>query len=135
MGDFVKTMRDWKRLCDLMDKKYDYSCCKYCPMDHLKSCGALLELEEDVYADIAETVDAWAAENPEPVYPTWAEWMEEMGLTMRSVTAARRILGTDSSQEATIPFIVTLSLNASNPIPADIAGKLGLKPKGGENDV
>lgn len=135
MSEFAKTMKEWRRMCNAFVKQYDNDCCKYCPLDHLKSCGAIWEIEEGTYGNIAETVDNWAADHPEPQYPTWTEWLEEMGLTRRSVTAARRILGTDSPQETAIPFIVTLSVNASNPIPADIAEKLGLKPKGGENDA
>lgn len=134
MSEFTKTMRAWRRMCNAFSKRYGDDCCQYCRL-HQKGCGVIWEIQEGTFDTIAETVDDWAAENPEPVYPTWAEWLEEMGLTRRSVTAARRILGTDSSQETAIPFIVTLSSNASSPIPADIAEKLGLEPKrGNEND-
>lgn len=138
MSDFVKTMRNWRRMCNAFVKQYNNDCCKYCPLDHLKSCGTIWEIENGTYGDLEEAVEAWAAEHPEPVYPTWAEWLEEMGLTRRSVIAARATNAFEPDPMPGIPgipFITVLSLKASNPIPADIAEKLGLKPKGGnEND-
>lgn len=134
MSEFTKTMRAWRRMCDTFSKQYGYDCCEYCPMGHLKSCGAMLEREENAYDNIAETVDNWAAENPESQYPTWAEWLEEMGLTWRSVTAARATNAVEPDSMQGIPFIMMLSLKARSPIPADIAEKLGLKPKGVNGD-
>lgn len=124
-------------MCNAFVEQHGNDCCKYCPLDQLKSCGAIWEIEEGTYGTIAEMVDAWAAENPEPVYPTWAEWLEEMGLTRRSVSIARtaNAVEPDSMQGIPgLPFITLLSLKARSPIPADIAEKLGLKPKGGTGD-
>lgn len=137
MSDFENTMRAWRRMCVEYKKLYGSECCMHCSLDGLKSCGGIWGIKDVAYGEIEEKVKAWAAENPEPQYPTWVEWLEEMGLTRRSVTVGRlfNAIGTDSTQESTIPFIVMLSSNACNPIPADIAEKLGLKPKGGnEND-
>ena len=40
-----------------------------------------LELYDDtLIATIEEHVMSWAAENPEPVYPTWREWLIKKGL-------------------------------------------------------
>lgn len=52
---------------------------------------------------IEKTVMQWAAEHPEQVYPTWQEWF-------------------DTFDEA---------IDVDEPIPADIAEKLGLQPKEG----
>jgi hypothetical protein len=114
VSDFVKTMRNWKRMCNAFVKQYDNDCCKYCRLDHLKSCGAIWEIEEGTYGNIAETVDAWAAENPEPVYPTFREWLIDIGVISDMYTHS-----------------VIADKIATTHIPADIAEKLGLKPKGG----
>jgi hypothetical protein len=118
VSDFVKTMRDWRRMCDTFSKQYGAECRKYCPLNYLESCGAIWEVERGTYGKIAETVDAWAAENPEPQYPTWGEWF----LSTRQVP---------TTAEGGNDFLKTLN----SPIPANIAEKLGLKPKGGGNGV
>lgn len=53
---------------------------------------------------IEDAVTAWAKEHPAPVYPTWEEWFRSLGVENRKV---------------------------NEPIPADIAEKIGLKPKEG----
>ena len=120
MSDFVKTMRDWKRMCYAFSKQYGYDCCQYCRL-HQKGCEAiLLQIQESAYDTIAETVYAWAAENPEPQYPTWLDYLHTLGLVIKTENCT------------TYGFDFT---KARNPTPADIAEKLGLKPKGGnEND-
>lgn len=51
-----------------------------------------------------EIIMRWAAKNPEPVYPTWSEWLaSEYGYDLREILY--------------------------NPISADIAQKLDIKPK------
>ena len=60
-------------------------------------------------ADIERKVMSWAAEHPEPVYPTWREWLSEQG-----------VLSAGGLWE-----------KAFEPIPADIAEKLGIQPKEG----
>lgn len=52
-------------------------------------------------AKIEEKVMCWAAEYPGPVYPTWNEWFETFDE----------------------------GIDVDEPIPADIAEKLGLEPK------
>ena len=118
MSDFAKTMRDWKRLCDSMDKKYSDDCCKNCPLCGF-GCGGIFEMPENTdWRLLQEKVYTWAAENPEPQYPTWAEWF----LETNQVGRERHMNDWHSLLHS--------------PIPADIATKLGLKPKGGnENDV
>lgn len=56
---------------------------------------------------------AWAAEHPEPVYPTWYEWLKDNGLTFHD------------AESSWIGFTERIH----HPIPADIAQKLGLEQK------
>lgn len=65
-----------------------------------------------------ELVMAWVAEHPEPVYPTWGEWLMSIGVI-----------------NGVHPHGATDALgNLKKPIPADIAERLGIKPKDVTND-
>lgn len=56
--------------------------------------------------EFEQRVMKWAAEHPEPVYPTWGTWLaEKYDFDLREIMYA--------------------------PIPADIADKLGIEPKEG----
>ena len=75
MADFVQTMKDWRRMCQHMDKEYGNSCCDNCPFG---GCSAVYEDDVNTdYAEIEEKVAAWAAEHPEPVYETWYEYFRD----------------------------------------------------------
>ena len=61
-----------------------------------------------------------AAEHPEPVYPTWAEWLNSIGV----------IIGERPFPALNIPvYVYQASTKMLEPIPADIAEKLGVTPK------
>lgn len=107
--DFVQTMKDWRRMCKAYTTDDD-SCCDGCPVVdlHEHGCGAIFEMEDGTeWQRYADTIREWAAEHPEPVYPTWAEYLMHV---YQDVSYAR-ILG--------------------ETIPADIAQKLGIEPKEG----
>lgn len=74
--------------------------CISCP---LRGCSPDPYLRTDAeIATLEGTIMRWAEEHPEPVYPTWQEWF-------------------DTFDEG---------IDVDEPIPADIAEKLGLEPKG-----
>ena len=121
MADFVQTMKDWRRMCKAYSTD-DESCCEGCPVVdfHEHGCGAIFEMEDVTdWQRYAETIAAWAAEHPEPVYPMWGEWFVEHGDLV------------DGWQNATnAAWMANRALDVfTKPIPADIAQKLGLKPK------
>lgn len=84
-----------------------YGRCVDCP---IKTCisPAHNRWEMDFY-DLEGEIKKWKAEHPVPVYPTWYRWLTMMG----AVT---------SSDD--------LWMDLQQPIPADIAEKLGIEPKG-----
>ena len=109
--EFVEVMKQWRRMCKAQD---DTICgaCSSCPMgDDGKSCTAVYEDEFEAvdFAHIEQTVTEWAAENPEPVYPTWGQYF-------------RRYYG--------LEYCKGHEMLLEN-IPADIAQKLGIEPKDG----
>jgi hypothetical protein len=60
----------------------------------------------DNSVEFEKRVMSWAAEHPKPVYPTWGTWLaEKFGYDLREIMY--------------------------EPVPADIAQKLGIEPKEG----
>lgn len=110
MAEFVQTIKDWRRMCADIN-------CSECEI--FNYCQGLPNA--DAYADkIERIVTAWAAEHPEPVYPTWAEWLESMHVI--TVTPIKGCM-----IRKVLPAFYMFSQ-----IPADIAQKLGIEPKEGE---
>ena len=103
--DFLKS---WKRMCNSMT---EMNGCEDCPIvknTHGARCGDMPCEMQDVES-IAREVEKWAAENPEPVYPSY---IEVFGWAHKKTWAEIKDI-------------------LANPIPADIAEKLGLQPKEG----
>lgn len=114
MADFVQMMKDWKRMCNAMGQEDEYNACEKCGLG-VFGCPAIYEKECDGvdWKHVEEVVTAWAAEHPEPVYPTWAEWLDTLEVVVNGANA------------------VMMKPKMLTPIPADIAEKLGIEPKEG----
>jgi hypothetical protein len=67
-------------------------------------------------AKVEEAVMSWVAEHPETVYPTWWEWLENMGIVSKANSESTRFFDTTRMYDN---------------IPADIAQKMGIVPKEG----
>lgn len=121
MADFVQTMKDWKRMCNAMGKEDEYTACDKCKLRSF-GCPAIYEKECDGadWTRVEDVVATWAAENPEPVYPTWFEWLEDVGIVSKAKSEYSQIYDT-----------VLPTRKLFDPIPADIAEKLGIEPKEG----
>ena len=115
MAEFQYVIKHWRRMC----KKYttdNNDCCKGCPLEDIAEhgCGAIFD---EYFADVVDwpelerRVMQWAAEHPEPVYPTWEEYLRNVGVI-------------PTNQD-----IIQTFLKAH--IPADTAQKLGIEPKEG----
>lgn len=105
MVDFVQVMKDWRRMC----KTVGGESCDGCKL-HIagNDCVAVYEGEMD-YAQAEKSITAWAAEHPEPVYPTWVDWFRQMGVVK--------------------PTQICFHDWLLKPIPAAIAERLGIEPK------
>ena len=118
MAEFLEVMKQKKRMC----KKYtgggicqstDYN---ICPLKGHELCGKPITLMNiDKIQEGEEIIMRWAAENP-VVYPTWYEWLTSIGAVTRKV-----------KPDVAANLIETGLLD---PIPTDIAQKLGIEPKG-----
>ena len=112
--DFLKS---WKRMCKAMTEMNGCEDCQIVRNTHSARCGDMPCEMNDVESIVRE-VEKWAAEHPEPAYPTWEEWLREMDVveSVQSYLSNQKIL-------------TILTNNVKNPIPADIAQKLGIEPK------
>lgn len=124
MADFVQTMWDWRRMCNemqLMDGCEDCPIIKNTHRGEVHCVGG--ETLADVVADvvgiskIAQIVTEWAAENPEPVYPTWMEWLVSIGVVRHE--ECPNVDGVARYYTEGMYFA----------IPAETAKKYGIEPK------
>lgn len=125
MAEFQEVMRQWKRRCEHCDAKEDARC-----YVHGYTCEAFNKMKDCTnFKFVEEDIMKWAEEHPEPVYPTWREWLIKLGIVSFDVDF-RALLDT---RPTTLANTVKAYINeeGSKPIPADIAEKLGLQPKEG----
>ena len=115
MAEFQYVMKQWRRFCK------SHNNCGECEFDGKGICGEA-HLTDIPYADIELRIMAWAAEHPEPVYPTWGEWLERQGVVTLYYSLRYEEDGTS---------YYTPMDTIRKPIPADIAQKLGIEPKEG----
>jgi len=103
VAEFQEVMRQNKRMCQSV------KCCK---CDIYRLCGEDLSKCQRFINNnpekAEEVIMSWAAEHPEPVYPTWYRWLIMMGA---------------------VGSVEDLFSDLQRPIPADIAQKLGIEPK------
>ena len=118
MAGFSEVVRIKKRMCNY----FSINTCKNCPLLH-RGCGIISTLGHSDYEfkELEDTLLSWAAEHPEPEYPTWGEWFVEQSGFVKEWENA-----TNPAWEASIAIGMFRM-----PIPADIALKLGIEPKEG----
>lgn len=131
MAEFKEVCKQWRRLCMSFDDKAAKNyrpCAELCPVGANPVCGELRESTQEDVEKFEAAIMSWAAENPEPVYPTWVEWLSKQDLVeiKEGQFVKRRI----DAYEYESKTVVILNANAAKPIPADIAQKLGIEPKG-----
>lgn len=122
MAEFTEVMRQVKRMCDATVSEKCHECTLWRP--ETESCSLYGDDDGVDYADMERRVMAWAAEHPAQRYPTWREWQERMfQYRDRNISPCE--------------FDVSSRFNCKwkscgqcmdEPIPADIAEKLGIRP-------
>lgn len=125
MAEFTEVMRQAKRMCNELDD------CDECPLrETFDVVGCPFAYDSVDMSTIEKPVMDWAAQNPEPRYPTWHEaWKQLFPNGQGSPCPAAYGMQYEWEQ-------CGLSCNEckNRPIPADIAEKLGVKPIGGRDD-
>lgn len=113
MAEFQEVMRQINRMCWHYQRKRE--CPMGCPMNgvNISQCRKIAFEEPK---ETEKIVMSWAAEHPDAVYPTWLEWLENMGIVFYKPFS-------ETEARATI-----FGPEAVKPIPSDIAEKLGLEP-------
>lgn len=97
MAEFAEIMKHAKRMCN----KYCVSC-KECPLDNSDCVTHWDGWTVENMLNFERIVMEWAAAHPEPVYPSWCDWLMEQ------------------------------HMNVLGAIPEVFAKKLGIKPIRGE---
>ena len=131
MAEFVDVMKIAKRICARASDCHD------CPIydffsGYCKLSRPVFSSDSD-FAKCEAAIMEWCAENPELRYPTWREWQQanfpNKSSTIRPCEFMRR------GDAHCIDYMNKNSCDdcCNQPIPADIAQKLGIKPVTKEN--
>ena len=122
MAEFTEVMRQARRMCEAFRDGH----CSKCPIGNadVLECGITVTSEMDC-EEVERRVMQWAAEHPEPVYPTWSEWQNSL-----FIDGLKRIMPCEFGNSNRFKCKEKTCYQCINePIPADIAEKLGIKPK------
>jgi len=121
MAEFQVVAKELERMCNtyhaVSGKCGTDECPLYC--EDLCYAQAMVYVHGDDACNLEKVVMSWAAEHPEPVYPTWGEWFVEHG---------DLVDGWQNATNAAWMANTALSIFMKS-IPADIAEKLGIEPK------
>ena len=128
MAEFFEVMKQAARMCGSIS-------CDNCilPRGSDEMCvweDAPARLTDEVIAEIEAKTMKWAAENPEVRYPTWKEWQRDH---FRDAERTMRPCMYINFTDAHCGDYKDCADCANQPIPADVAKKLGIQPVTKEN--
>lgn len=108
MAEYGNVMKEFRRMC--WHYRREFKCDGY-PLGgtNISQCR---RFAFDEPQEFEATVMQWVSEHPEPVYPSWSEWLKGLGLI----------------EHFGDRYGWGVSARIDEPIPADIAQKLGLQP-------
>ena len=121
MAEFQEVMHNLGRIC-----ANNLGECNICDLRPFCPFRTFIDkYEKSVRAEqLEKMVMSWAAAHPEPVYPTFGEWLEKQGIV--------KLVNSDRYEEDGRKVYILLE-SVDNQIPADIAVKLEIEPKEGKN--
>lgn len=130
MAEFTEVMRQAKRMHDMYSRG-GYPCAD-CPLD-CSDGRCMLDFNDKFKPEEVECyIMDWAAEHPEPVYPSWDEVWKNLFPGAKKAPCPRTFFGCECMVD------IGCAKCGSRPIPAEIAeklgilaGKLGIRPKKG----
>lgn len=119
MAEFQEVMRQGKRICESCHE------CEPCPIHKATIACPVVCYEDDCsLAEVERIIMDWAAEHPEPRYPTWNEWQKA-----NFPDAQEELYPCNFARCPKNPSeCFVCDLYRESAIPADIAQKLGIEP-------
>lgn len=141
MAEFQKVMRQYNRMCEgifgFNGKHKGAGACTGCALDNFPNCVPVYFCSIGKLDVFEASVMAWAAEHPEPRYPTWREWTDD--LFAPGYFPASVMLMMSSKECISIIRNDHIRISCDGPeqynvmgfgdeIPADIAEAIGVKP-------
>lgn len=126
MSEFQEVIKKQKRMCRHYEELS--GSCTGCPLhDHevayvCTEAPCVIDIEDVKKAE--KIITEWAEKHPEPVYPTWAEWLLEVGGGVEKLFEAGGYRG-----NTYVSDLETVVVAHNTQIPADTAHMLGVKPK------
>lgn len=114
MADFTIVMHEMQRMCEAFIKKDGQNC----PLINNPVCGSPVDMDGKDIAKAEAAIMVWAAEHPEPKYPTWYEYLVKERILVPRENYARYDL-----------WNLLISQLQGTSISAEIAEKLGIEPK------
>lgn len=112
MAEYKDVIKQFKRMCKSVSSA---QCTRGECLMGCENIGQCRKVAFERPAEFEERVMAWAAEHPEPVYPTWYAWLANMCVVPIELPPDQAVMVTD--------------IGLLKKIPADIAQKLGIEPK------
>lgn len=119
MAEFTTVLKQLRRMCA-------NNACNDCPV-----CDKYCRVLDMIESEIERVVMHWAADHPEPKYPTWEEWQKT---NFPDAESAIFPCSFDSKKNVGCKRVESCKGCRAHPIPAEIAKKLGIKPKGGHGN-
>ena len=116
MAEYNDVIKQFKRMCWYYSRDKVQKSCPMCTSYPNCNIGQCRKIAFEEPEHFAATVMQWAAEHPEPQYPTWWEWLENMGIVSKAKSESSKFFDTTRMYDN---------------IPADIAQKFGIEPKEG----
>lgn len=134
MAEFMEIIRTAKRMCKSMD-----DCDVICPIhDMFSDCSWLhtapAYINENDLAKCEAAIMKWGAENPETRYPTWREWQQENFPEANGAMCPCAFMRMVDAHCVDYNGRNSCMDCARQQIPADIAEKLGIKPKEADHE-
>ena len=131
MAEFFDVMKQARRMCGS-------NSCDNCilPRGSDEMCiweDAPANLTDEEIAEIEAKIMKWAAEHPEPKYPTWREWQREHFRDAAIMIRPCEFMSDADARCFDYMGAHCCSDCANQPIPADVAKKLGIQPITKEN--
>ena len=119
MAEFTEVMRQVKRMCDATVSARCHECTLWRP--ETESCSLYGDDDGVDYADMERRVMAWAAEHPEPRYPSWREAWQSLFPCADDPCPAQWFC-------EDCPKDVECAQCVERPMSKKVAEKLGIKP-------